>query len=122
MIARDELMDRLKQRSIDEIRSARENLLAINKNTLTFASINDWFKNWYQPFTRSETLSGNQIRWRIGVIIQGYEAETDVDILSDLSTAYHKCFPSLTKSTREDILGVGGESTCEVPNPLIQFN
>ena len=122
MIARDELMDRLKQRSIDEIRSARENLLAINKNTLTFASINDWFKNWYQPFTRSETLSGNQIRWRIGVIIQGYEAETDVDILSDLSTAYHKCFPSLTKSTREDRLGVGGESTCEVPNPLIQFN
>jgi hypothetical protein len=39
-----------------------------------------------------------------------------------LSTAYHKCFPSLTKSTREDRLGVGGESTCEVPNPLIQFN
>src|SRR6266851_3765799 len=26
-----------------------------------------------------------------------------------LSTVYHKCFPSLTKSTREDRLGVGGE-------------
>jgi hypothetical protein len=39
-----------------------------------------------------------------------------------LSTAYHKCFPSLTKSMREDRLGVGGESTCEDPNPLIQFN
>ncbi len=42
--------------------------------------------------------------------------------MSAVRAAYHKCFPSLTKSTREDRLGVGGESTCEVPNPRIQFN
>src|SRR5437764_14583924 len=29
-----------------------------------------------------------------------------------LSTAYHKCFPSLTKPTRENKLGVGGEDIC----------
>ena len=41
---------------------------------------------------------------------------------ANLSTLYHKCVPSLTESTREDRLGVGGESTCEVPNPRIQLN
>ena len=39
-----------------------------------------------------------------------------------LSTGYHKYFPSLTASAPEDKLGVGGESICEVPNPLIQLN
>ena len=34
-----------------------------------------------------------------------------------VSTANHKFFPGLTESTREDKLGVGGESPCEVPKP-----
>jgi tetratricopeptide (TPR) repeat protein len=37
-----------------------------------------------------------------------------------LSTAYHKCVPSLTGPRREDRLGAGGETPCEVPNLAIQ--
>jgi hypothetical protein len=51
-----------------------------------------------------------------------FHAMQSILFFGTLSTVYHKCFPSLTKSTREDRLGVGGEDTCEVPNPLIQFN
>ena len=77
-------MDRLKERSIEELREAREALLTTSKNTLTFGDIHSWFQTWEKRLSRSETLSGHLIRFQIGQVIQGYETETDTEIRNEL--------------------------------------
>ncbi len=77
-------MDRLKERSIEELREAREALLTTSKNTLTFGDIHSWFQTWERRLSRSETLSGHLIRYQIGRVIQGYETEADAEILNEL--------------------------------------
>ena len=73
---------------------------------------------WYLARIRGDHRHYKHPTKRGIVTVSGHLGK-DMPVGTLLSTAYHKCFPSLTRLMREDKLGVGGESPCEVPNPLI---
>jgi hypothetical protein len=75
-------MDKVRQKAIEAVQNAREELASIQKATLTFESINVWWLKWFAYFQRAESLVGSAIiRGPFGQYVSGYEAETDVDIL-----------------------------------------
>src|SRR5690348_13633602 len=81
-------MNGLKQRSLDELRNARESLLSIPKHALTFPGIHQWYSQWYQAFLRTQGLIGNAIEVKMYYRCKGFETVTDVDFLNDLRETF----------------------------------
>lgn len=77
-------MDIRKQRAIEELDHAREDLLNISKHALTYASINNWHTQWNPTFLKAETISGRNVIWLTGQILRGYDSEKDVEVLDAL--------------------------------------
>lgn len=81
-------MEVARQRAIQALKDAREELLSIKKDELTYPSIETWWTKWFSYFLRAENLvdSGPIIRGKYGRYVSGYEQETDVDILDEQRT------------------------------------
>jgi hypothetical protein len=50
-------MDVARQRAIQALKDAREELLTIKKDALTYPSIETWWTKWFPYFQRAENLA-----------------------------------------------------------------
>lgn len=66
-------MEKLKQKSLEELRASRESVLSINKDSLSGQNIMQWFIQWGPAFRRAETISSPVIISRVRGCIRGYE-------------------------------------------------
>jgi hypothetical protein len=77
-------MDKSRQRALEAVKTAREELVSMEKNALTYQSIDAWWQKWFPYFQRAESFIGQaKIRGNFGQYVSGYETETDVDILDE---------------------------------------
>lgn len=77
-------MDRIKQYVIRGLRQSREELLAINKDSLTFVGISQWFERWRPTFLQAEGGGGPLIDINIREYVKGHQAHGDVDVLDEV--------------------------------------
>lgn len=76
-------MNLLRQKVIEALRQAREELLAIKKDSLTSNFLIDWYKAHNSLWLK--TARYNVSSWlRFMAILRGYEEEDDIDVLENL--------------------------------------
>src|SRR5258708_3399129 len=76
-------MDALKQFSIDELQTARAELLDIPKDSLTYTAIDNWRERWNDTFDRADTISMSApIGMNIERKLQGYQSVHNTDIFN----------------------------------------
>jgi hypothetical protein len=77
-------MDILKQKASQDLQKAREQLAYIKKPNLTGSLMFSWYYQWKPVFLRLQSITGDMPHSVLGIKMQGYENETDVDVLDDL--------------------------------------
>lgn len=78
------MIDTLRQRSLEDLRNARESLQSIHKHALTYQGIVLWYNQWHPYFQRADSLTGTPITVNVPHFLQGFQVETDVEVLSTL--------------------------------------
>jgi len=74
----------LKQKASQDLQIAREQLAYIKKPELTGALLFHWYYQWKPVFMRLQSITGDMPHVALAITMQGYENETDVDVLDDL--------------------------------------
>ena len=77
-------MDILKQKVTQDLQKARAQLVYIKKPDLTSALMFSWYYQWKPVFLRLQSITGDMPHVALAIKMQGYENETDIDVLDDL--------------------------------------
>lgn len=80
-------MDILRQKVIAELREAREKLLSMPKDALTFSDLHAWDNDHYSLWIRGDKFlfgTSLDLSYYLSFILRGYDEESDPDVLEEL--------------------------------------
>lgn len=75
--------DTIRQHAVSGLREAREELLAIPKETLTYPAIAKWLEKWVRRMSQAESAGGGLIYANVCMYLQGHDA-SPYDVLYEV--------------------------------------
>ena len=88
-------MERLKQRTVADLRRARTELLSLEKGCISYQSLEQWYNESSNVFERIYDTSHYAINSMALVLHRRYTNETDVDIFEDIRVS---CIEEIDKA------------------------